>query len=138
MNNLVVGLLLLAVFAFTPVVVGVFLMRRGKSAVWVVLGLAWAALCLATALPSFRPARSTAQKNSCIAYLKQIDGAKAQWASEKKPEAAVVPQLSDLVPYLKGGLLPVCPANGTYTLGAVNELPRCSHADKGHALTPPR
>jgi hypothetical protein len=30
--------------------------------------------------------------------------------------------------------LPTCPTGGTYTLGAVNEPPRCSHADKGHRL----
>ena len=95
-------------------------------------------LFIAFIAPSYRKARPTAHKNSCIANLKHIDGAKAQWASEKKPEAAVVPQLTDLTPYLKGGLLPVCPAGGTYTLGAVNEPPRCSHADRGHTLTPPR
>jgi len=47
---------------------------------------------------------------------------------------SVIPQLTDLAPHLTGGLLPVCPAGGTYTLGAVNEPPRCSHADKGHAI----
>jgi hypothetical protein len=31
-----------------------------------------------------------------------------------------------------------CSTGGTYTLGAVNEPPPCSHADKGHTLTPLR
>ena len=136
--QLMPGLLWVALVAFTPVIVGFILKRRGKSGVFLAFGLVWAFLILAISLPSIRPARSTAQRNSCIAYLKQIDGAKAQWASEKKPEASVVPQLSDLALYLKQGQLPICPTGGTYTLGAVNEPPRCSHAAKGHTLTPPR
>ena len=35
------------------------------------------------------------------------------------------------MPFQRVGYLPT---GGTYTLGAVNEPPRCSHADKGHTL----
>jgi len=91
-------------------------------------------LFIAFIAPSFRPARATAQKNACIANLKQLDGAKAQWATVNKLGASATPQFSDLADFLKGGLLPPCPGGGTYTLGAVNEPPRCSHADKGHKL----
>ena len=39
------------------------------------------------AIPNFIKARATAQKNSCIANLKQIDGAAQQWALENKKAA---------------------------------------------------
>lgn len=128
------GLVFVVLIASIPAIIGFVVMRRGRSPVYLLLGLAWAALLLAISLPSIRPARSTAQRNSCIAYLKQIDGAKAQWASEQKPEASIVPQFSDLTPFLKNGFMPTCPTGGTYTLGTVNEPPRCGHADKGHKL----
>lgn len=99
-----------------------------------VLGLICTLLLLAIALPSLRPARSIADRNSCITNLKQIAEAKRSWAALTKPETSTAPQPSDLAPYLKQGLMPLCPAGGTYTLGAVNEPPRCSHADKGHVL----
>jgi hypothetical protein len=88
---------------------------------------------------SFLSARSTACKNSCIANLKQLDGLKTEWATAKKAATSVTPQRSDLAPYLnKHGHWPVCPADGTYTLGAVNEPPRCSLHARGHTLPLPR
>lgn len=136
--RLLLGLLWVALWAFTPPVAGFVLMKRGRSGVLFAVGLVWAVLILAISLPSIVPARPFAQRNSCIAYLKQIDAAKAQWASEAKPDSSTTPQLASLAPFLKGSVLPVCPAGGTYTLGTVNEPPRCSHADKSHTLTPPR
>ena len=82
--------------------------------------------------------RAQRQQAECIANLKQLAEAKRSWTALTKPETSTSPQASDLAAYLKQGQLPVCPTGGTYTLGAVNEPPRCSHADKGHALTPPR
>lgn len=82
------------------------------------------------AVPNFVKARTTAQKNACINNLRQIDGAKQQWALEKKKEGTEVPTQSDLAEYLKH--VPVCPAGGEYTLGAVDKKPECSH--DGHAL----
>ncbi|MFM8469344.1 MAG: hypothetical protein ACKODH_05155 [Limisphaerales bacterium] len=93
-------------------------------------------LLLAIALPSLRSARPIAEGNACVANLKQIAEAKRSWAALTKPEASVTAKPADLAPYLKQGQLPVCPTGGTYTLGAVNEPPRCSLAHKGHALTP--
>ncbi len=70
----------------------------------------------------------------CINNLRQIDGAKQQWALENKqpPTAlAVAPQIE---PYLSGLKLPVCPSGGVYTINAVNAAPTCSIA--GHGLPP--
>ena len=73
-----------------------------------------------------------ADRNACLNNLRQIDAAKQQWALEKNKPATAVPTPQDLLPYFPGGVFPVCPAGGTYTLNAVGELPSCSVP--GHVL----
>ena len=71
--------------------------------------------------------------NSCIANLKQIEGAKANWAMEKRKSANDVPCDTDLVgDYLR--LKPQCPGGGVYTIGSVAKLPACSFTN--HVLPP--
>jgi hypothetical protein len=92
------------------------------------------ALAAAIAIPNFVKARSTAQKNSCIANLKQLDGATQQWALENKKTARDTPELSPILKYLRGKKLPQCPEGGTYSLGEeVAKDPKCSHP--GHSLS---
>ena len=68
----------------------------------------------AIAVPNFVRARTTAQMNMCISNLRQLDGAKQQWALDnKKPETAT-PTWQDLEPYLKRKL--ECPVGGVYTI----------------------
>jgi hypothetical protein len=86
----------------------------------------------AIAIPNFVKARATSQQNACINNLRQIDGAKQQWALEKGKKATDVPTREDLLPFLRQW--PTCPAGGTYTIGAVNEQPACSLANLGHKL----
>ena len=86
----------------------------------------------AIALPNFVRARKTSQTNACINNLRQIDGAKQQWALENQKAAVAVPTAQDIAPYLKDQVIPACPATGKYTLNAVSALPTCSIA--GHAL----
>jgi competence protein ComGC len=54
-------------------------------------------LLAAIAIPNFVKARTTAQKNACISHLRQIDGAKEQWALENKKEPGDEVTLSELV-----------------------------------------
>ena len=83
-------------------------------------------LLTAIAIPNFVKARRTECKSSCIANLKQIDGAIQQWALENKKSATDAPDLAALLPYLKGGVLPTCPGGGTYGLGkTVGDSPVC-------------
>jgi DNA repair exonuclease SbcCD ATPase subunit len=65
--------------------------------------------------------------NTCINHLRQLDGAKQQWALENKKTAEATPTTQDLMPYLKD-LIPVCPSGGKYTFGAVSAAPTCSIA----------
>jgi chromosome segregation ATPase len=73
-------------------------------------------------------------RNACINNLRQIDGAKQQWALEKNKPADAVPKVEDLLPYLKDGVFPVCPDGGTYLINSVEAVPTCTLA--GHALPP--
>jgi hypothetical protein len=70
--------------------------------------------------------------NGCINNLRQIDGAKQQWALESKKGESAFPTPKDLAPYFKDGVIPGCPAGGKYTLNNVGAAPTCSVV--GHAL----
>jgi tetratricopeptide (TPR) repeat protein len=76
-------------------------------------------------------ARETAQKNACLNNLRQLDGAKEQWALEHRKNPGDVPTRKEIADFISGGF-PVCPAGGTYDLGALGEPPRCSLEDQGH------
>ncbi len=66
------------------------------------------------------------QRNTCIANLRLIYAAKQAWALEKNKTDADIPNEQDLLPYIKGGVFPVCPSGGVYTIGAVGQPPTCS------------
>jgi hypothetical protein len=90
----------------------------------------------AAALAAQQQAQSeVAQRNTCINNLRQIDAAKQQWALENNKTDITIPTTLDLLPYLKGGVFPVCPGGGTYTINAVGLPPTCSIP--GHTLPPP-
>ena len=73
-------------------------------------------------------------RNTCINNLRQIDGAKQQWALEKNAAGDAVPTTHDLQPYLKDGIIPTCPDGGIYFLNSVDALPACT--TQGHVLPP--
>ena len=79
-------------------------------------------------------AAAAASANACIANLHAIEVAKAQWALDKNKDANDVPTTQDLLPYLKDGVMPVCPGGGVYSLNSAGALPTCSIA--GHVLPP--
>jgi hypothetical protein len=85
------------------------------------------AVVLAVAVvPSFIRARNTSASNACVMHLRQIAGAKEQWGVENHKTTNDTPSWDDIKPYLSHEEVPRCPDGGTYTLGRVGSLPRCS------------
>lgn len=70
-------------------------------------------------------------QNACINNLRQIDGAKQQWALENRKPEGSMPAWADLSPYLRNQI-PVCPSGGTYTLNVLSAVPTCTQP--GHAI----
>ncbi|MCD6051022.1 MAG: hypothetical protein K0Q55_2425 [Verrucomicrobia bacterium] len=95
-------------------------------------------LLAAIAVPNFMKARTTTAKSACVANLKQIDGAIKQWALESRKTDADPVDIKEAVKFLKGGVLPKCPADGVYSPGiTIGNKPTCSMDEKlpeGHRL----
>jgi len=91
-----------------------------------------AAQALAQAQQLEANTRVQQQTAACINNLRQIDGAKQQWALEQRKTAESPVTQRDIMPYFRNNIFPTCPAGGIYTLNTVGVLPTCSVP--GHAL----
>jgi len=111
---------------------------RTKS---LIIGGAIFLVFLIIAIPNYDREPRTSPLNACINNLRRIDAAKEQWALDNHKINGPV-SWNDILPYLTGvqkqqGIkfeTPHCPSGGTYTLGNIGELPRCSV--EGHVLLP--
>jgi type II secretory pathway pseudopilin PulG len=93
-------------------------------------------LLASIAIPNLVNARKKAQTAACISNLRQLDGAKQQWALEKGKGSSDTPSNADLQTYLgrgdAGSLSAVwCPLAGQgdlngYTVGNVGTAPKCN------------
>jgi prepilin-type N-terminal cleavage/methylation domain-containing protein len=115
--------------------------KSGFTLVEIMIVVAIIGLLAAIAIPNFVKARTTAQKNACINNLRQIDGAKEQWALENRKGAADAVTSADVIPYIKGGATLKCPAGGadfdaSYAVGDLTEAgkPTCKTDAATHVL----
>jgi len=107
---------------------------------WTKLFLLLALLILlaVVVVPNFRHARTTSPPPICLGNLVQIDAAKEQWALDNKKTNGTPltsADIADILGYMKGSAMPVCPAGGVYSFGKIGKDPTCSLAAAlGHTI----
>src|SRR3954466_9617341 len=76
---------------------------KGFTLVEIMIVVAIIGLLAAIAIPNFVRARATSQANACINNLRQVDGAKQQWALENNKVGTDKPDETNIKVYLGRG-----------------------------------
>ncbi len=105
---------------------------KSRIVLYSIVGFFLSAFCLIM-IPAPTGRRPSLQ-NRCINNLRQIEGAKQQWALEKEKPTNATPTINDLVEYLWRGTPTLeevqtkmrCPSRGKLTIKQVWLAPTCS------------
>lgn len=110
--------------------------NKGFTLAEIMLVLLIIGMLAAIAVPSFLKSRRDARRNVCINNMRLISAAKEQAALENSYAETYSPTEAEILPYVKGFVMPVCPGLGTYTINAISANPVCSNsaAPESHAL----
>lgn len=108
----------------------VYARRVGFTLVELMIVVSVIGLLAVLAIPSFVRARETSQLQTCKNNLRQIEGAKDQWALEYGKTLGDAVVAADIDPYLKRGFAGIEePLAGSYVIGAVGADTTCSKFD---------
>ena len=109
------------------------LRRKGFTLVEIMIVVAIIGLLAAIAIPNFIKARQTAERQACIANLKQIQGAIQVWALDNNKTSTDSPATSDLTPnYVKSW--PKCRGTAYAVPANVDTDPGCPNSISDHKL----
>jgi prepilin-type N-terminal cleavage/methylation domain-containing protein len=116
--------------------------KSGFTLIEIMIVVAIIGLLAAIAIPNFVHARTTAQQNACINNLRQLDGAKQEFALENKMAATATPTSTQIQPYMGrgAGSLPVCPLDSSsgfstsYNMNNLQLAPTCKINSTNHVL----
>jgi prepilin-type N-terminal cleavage/methylation domain-containing protein len=110
---------------------------KGFTLVEIMIVVLIIGILLAIAVPNFLKARETSRTKTCVANMRQIEGAKEQWAMETNQGAGATPTAANLAPgYIKGSM-PGCPSGAAaYVINDMSTNPVCGQvgANPTHVL----
>jgi Tfp pilus assembly protein PilE len=101
--------------------------QSGFTVLEIMIILMLISLLAILAFPAYARSRRVAARATCLANLRQLEGAKNQWSLENKVSNSAIPTDTDLFgenKYIR--TKPVCPAGGSYSFGSLNQKVTCS------------